>query len=89
MGADQSAETLRSWRQLYRAALAERDVQELPLRIAEARRALILQSRELFSTSPNYSGESQAIDDAMYALQALENCLELNTKDRRRVPRIA
>jgi hypothetical protein len=45
-------DTLRSWRKLYRAALTETDVQKLPLRIEEARRALILRSRELFSTSP-------------------------------------
>jgi hypothetical protein len=47
-------ETLRGWRTLCRAALAETDVQKLPLRIEEACRALILRSRELFSTSPNY-----------------------------------
>lgn len=82
-------DTLRSWRKLYRAALTETDVQKLPLRIEEARRALILRSRELFSTSPNYDGESEAIDDAMYAVKALENCLKLKTKDRRRTPRVA
>ena len=82
-------DTLRSWRKLYRAALTETDVQKLPLRIEEARRALILRSRELFSTSPNYDGESEAIDDAMYAVKALENCLKLKTKDRRRAPRVA
>lgn len=82
-------DTLRSWRKLYKAALTETDVQKLPLRIEEARRALILRSRELFSTSPNYDGESEAIDDAMYAVKALENCLKLKTKDRRRTPRVA
>ena len=82
-------DTVRSWRTLYKAALDETNVQELPLRIEEARRALILRSRELFSTSPNYDGESDAIEDAMYALKALENCMTLKTKDRRRAPRIA
>jgi hypothetical protein len=81
-------ETLRGWRTLYKAALAETDVQKLPLRIEEARRALILRSRELFSTSPNYDAESEAIEDAMYALKALEDCLKLNTKDRRRTSRV-
>ncbi len=79
----------RGWRTLYKAALAETDVQKLPLRIEETHRALVLRSRELFSTSPNYDGESEAIEDAMYALKALENCLKLNTKDRRRTPRVA
>ena len=82
-------ETLQGWRTLYQAALAERDVQKLPLRIEETRRALVLRSRELFSTSPNYDGESEAIEDAMYALKALETCLKLNTKDRRRTSRVA
>ncbi|MBZ5656211.1 MAG: hypothetical protein LAO56_13140, partial [Acidobacteriia bacterium] len=63
-------ETVRSWRTLYKAALAETDLQKLPLHIEEARRALILRSRELISTSPNYEGESEAIEDAMYALKA-------------------
>jgi hypothetical protein len=40
MGADQFAETLRSWRGLYKAALFETDASKLPLRIEEARRAL-------------------------------------------------
>lgn len=80
-------ETLREWRTLYKAALTETDVQKLPLRIEEARRALISRSRELFSTSPNYDGEREAIEDAMYALKALEDCWKLNTKDRRRTSR--
>jgi hypothetical protein len=74
---------------LYKAALTETDVQKLPTRIEEARRALVARSRELFSTSPNYGGESEAIEDAMYALKALENCMRLKTKDRRRRPRVA
>lgn len=80
---------LRSWRTLYKAALVETDAQKQQLRIEEARRALILRSRELFSTSPNYDGESEAIDDAMYLLKALETCLKLKTKDRRRTARVA
>lgn len=87
MGADQFAETLRSWRGLYKAALFETDESKLPLRIEEARRALVFRSRELFATSPNYDGEVEAIEDALYALHALENCLRLNTKDRRHAPR--
>ena len=87
MGADQFAETLRSWRGLYRAALFEPDASKLPLRIEEARRALVFRSRELFATSPNYDGEVEAIEDALYALHALENCMKSHTKDRRHAPR--
>ena len=74
MRADQSAETLRNWRGLYRAALFETDASKLPLRIEEARRALVFRSRELFAASPSDDGETEAIETALYALHALENC---------------
>jgi hypothetical protein len=83
----ESAEDLRNWRGLYKAALFETDTSKLPERIDEARKALIVRSRELFETSPNYDGETEAIENALYALQALENCRRLNTKDRRRAAR--
>jgi hypothetical protein len=87
MGADPFAETLRSWRGLYKAALFETDESKLPLRIEEARRALVFRSRELFTTPPNYNGEVEAVEDALYALHALENCMKSHTKDRRHAPR--
>jgi hypothetical protein len=83
----ESAETLRNWRELYNAALFETDISKMPSRIEEARRALVFRSQELFETSPNYEGETEAIGTGLYALQALENCLRSNTKDRRRAPR--
>ena len=82
-----SAETLRSWRGLYKAALFETDASKLQLRIEEARRALVFRSRELFAASPNYDGETEAIENTLYALQLLENCLQLNKKDRRHASR--
>jgi hypothetical protein len=83
----ETAETLRNWRGLYKAALFETNTSKIPSRIEEARRALAFRSRELFETSPNYDGETEAIETALYALQALENCLRSSTKDRRRAPR--
>ncbi len=83
----ESAEDLRNWRELYRTALFETDTGKLPLRIEEARKALIDRSRELFRTSPNYDDEAEAVETALYALQALENCLRSNTRDRRRAAR--
>jgi hypothetical protein len=83
----ESGKALRNWRALYRAALFETDTSKLTGRIEEARRALIVRSRELFATSPNYDGETEAIENTLYALQALENCLRSNTKDRRRAAR--
>jgi hypothetical protein len=84
---DETAEPLWNWRGLYQAALFETDTTKLSGRIEEARKALIVRSRELFETSPNCDGETEAIEDALYALQALENCLRSNTKDRRHAPR--
>jgi hypothetical protein len=83
----ESGETFRNWPGLYKAALFETDTEKIPSRIEEARRALVFRSRELFETSPNYGGETEAIETALYALQALENCLKSNTKDRRRAAR--
>jgi len=51
MGADQSAKTLRSWHELYKAALFESDASKLPSRIEEARKALVFRSRELYRNS--------------------------------------
>jgi hypothetical protein len=81
------AEALRDWRGLYKAALFETDASKIPSRIEEARRALAFRSRELFEASPNNDGETEAIETALYALQALENCLRSNTKDRRHARR--
>jgi hypothetical protein len=83
----ETAGELRNWHGLYKAALFETDTSKIPSRIEEARRALVFRSRELFETSPNHDGETEAIENALYALQALENCLRLNTKDRRHAPR--
>ena len=72
----------------YKAAIFETETTKMPLRIEETRRALALRSRELFA-SPNYDGETDDIEKTLYALEALEDCLRLNTKDRRRGPRVA
>jgi len=87
MSGSQATEVLRSWRALYQAALFEADTSKQPSRIEEAKSALLSRSRELFAASPSYDGEAEAIDNALYALQALQNCLTLNTKDRRRASR--
>lgn len=83
----ESGDVLRDWHELYISALFETDMSKLTARIEEARKALIVRSRELFATSPNYDGETEAIENALYALQALESCLRSNTKDRRRAAR--
>ena len=77
----ESAEALRNRRALYNAALFETDRQKLPSRIAEAEKALIPRARELFAMSGDTTEEGQAVDDALYALLALRNCLKLKTND--------
>jgi hypothetical protein len=72
---------VQNWREVYKAALFETDRQKLPSRIAEAERALILRARELFTISGDTIEEGQAVDDALYALRALRNCLKLKTND--------
>lgn len=83
----ESGVAVRNWRELYKAALFETDTSKLAGRIEEAREAIVARSRELFATSPDCDGESEAIENTLYALQALENCLRSNTKDRRHAPR--
>jgi hypothetical protein len=65
-----------SWHELYLAALFETDKVKLPLRIAEAERAVVLRARELFVMSDNDSEEGKALDKGLYALRPLRNCLE-------------
>ena len=55
--------------------------QKLPSRIAEAENAPILRTRELFAMSGDTTEEGLALDDALYALRALRNCLKLKTND--------
>ena len=69
------------WRELYRAALFETDTRKLPSRIEEAERELIRRGRQLFPMSVNQRDEAEAIDDALYALRALRNCLKLKTRN--------
>ncbi len=70
------------WQDLYRRALFETDKQKLPLRIAEAEQALRLRAKDLFWAGSDISGEEpQAVDDALYALQALRHCIEFRTSE--------
>ena len=72
---------LAQWRDLYRAALFERDQQKLPQRIAEAEKALIERGRELVPTFCNNIEEARAVDDALYSLRALRHSVELKTRE--------
>jgi hypothetical protein len=68
--------TKQNWRELYNTALFETDVNRISERIAVARQAIIVRARELFSAGADTIEEDQALDDALYALQALQGCLK-------------
>jgi hypothetical protein len=73
MGATAPLPNTSLWRNLYIAALFERDVTSLPERIAKAEAALVHRARELFYSPGDHIEEEEALDDAMYALQALRS----------------
>jgi hypothetical protein len=63
----------RCWRQRYRAALLEIEESEVPARIAEAEKAVVLRARALFQAAGDNGEETEALDHAMYALHALRS----------------
>jgi hypothetical protein len=63
----------RAWKELYRAALFEIDETRLPERISQAEKALALRARDLFRVAGDNIEEGEALNDAMYALHALQN----------------
>jgi hypothetical protein len=67
---------VRSWRELYTAALFETEKERIPARIADAEKAIVARARELFAVGGDSIEEDQALDDALYALRALQNCLD-------------
>ena len=64
-----------SWRSLYQAALLEKDRASIPVRIAEAEKAILDRVKELFGVDSDDIEEDQILDDALYALRALRNCM--------------
>ena len=67
-----------AWRDLYKTVLFEVDKTKLPELIAQAEKALALRARELFYAAGDNIEEGEALDDAMYALHALQNTLQTN-----------
>jgi hypothetical protein len=66
--------TLR-WHSLYQAALFETDRTKIPERIDAAEKAILDRVKELFVVSADHIEEDQILDDALYALRALRNCV--------------
>jgi hypothetical protein len=70
-----SADSSVSWHSLYQAALFETDRKLIPARIAEAERAILNRVKELFGVDSDHIEEDQILDDALYALRGLRNCM--------------
>jgi hypothetical protein len=66
---------MKNWHSLYQAALFETDRQMIPGRIAEAEKAILYRVKELFQVETDHIEEDQILDDALYALRALRNCV--------------
>lgn len=64
-----------AWHTLYQAALFETDRNVLPQRISEAEKAIRNRVKELFVTPGDHIEEDQVLEDALYALGALRNCI--------------
>lgn len=64
-----------TWHVLYHAALFETDRNRVPQRIAEAEKAILSRIRELFDAETDHIEEDVVLDDALYALRALRNCV--------------
>jgi uncharacterized protein YktB (UPF0637 family) len=67
------------WHALYHAALFENDRNQVPQRIEEAEKAIHSRIRELFVTTVDHIEEDVVLDDALYALRALRNCVHTET----------
>ena len=61
------------WKDLYMEALFERDKAKLSERIAAAKLAIETRRREVFISG--ITQERQALDNALFSLQALATCL--------------
>lgn len=63
------------WQTLYQAALFETDRDRIPQRIDSAEKAILARVKELFAANNDHIDEDLVLDDALYALRALRNCV--------------
>jgi hypothetical protein len=71
------SERTRNWKELYIAALFESDKTIIPEKISEAQRAIRLRRRQLLEEPGCDAQERQALDNALFSLQALRPCLAI------------
>lgn len=63
------------WQELYREALFEPDPDRLLEQIDRAETAIVLRAQQLLEEKRDHVEEEQELDDALYALQALKQCV--------------
>ena len=68
-----------TWQSLYQSALFETDRANSLRLIAEAEKAILVRIKELFIVHTDHIEEDLILDDALYALRALRNCVSLET----------
>lgn len=66
----------KDWKSLYLAALFETDRAKLPQKIATAQIAISAQRRHLVLSGTDIR-ERHTLDNALFSLEALKNCLAL------------
>lgn len=71
-----SFSSLPGWHLLYQDALFETDKNKMPLKIAEAEKAILGRMKELFHADGDHIEEDLILDDALYALRALRTCVQ-------------
>ncbi len=67
--------SVQSWHALYQAALFETDREKALERIGQAERAILKRMKDLFVATGDHIEEDLILDDALYALRALRNCM--------------
>ncbi len=72
---EQSSLEQEHWKQLYLAALFEKDKSNAPAKLYEAYGAILARRQELFLAGRSDVQERQALDNALFALKALKTCL--------------
>ena len=70
-----SSERPENWKQLYLAALFENNKAAMAAKISEAQRAIAMRRRRIMDGPSSSIEERQALDTALFSLQALRECL--------------
>ncbi|HEX4485519.1 MAG TPA: hypothetical protein VH088_04590 [Terriglobales bacterium] len=77
-----SAPKHEAWQDLYRAALCESDRTEIVSRIATAEQRIAARERELFNDRNPNLAERNALNVALFSLQALKSSLNWKAQGR-------